>query len=207
MRGLLEQFGLLRDFLRGSFRRTLLWCALGLLLSAGLGFAIAKLEPDVVDQVLSFFTQMIQEAGVVDEAGTFSPFALLTNNWRAMLVSILYGFIPFLFLPAVTLLVNGALLGILAGWYHSQGISLALYLAGILPHGVLELPALVLSAACGVVLCRNMCKLVTSDPKRTPMVDLLSDLLRVLLLLIAPMVVAAAFIEAYLTPYVMELFL
>lgn len=207
MMGLLEQIRLLRDFLRGGFRRTLLWCALGLLAAALLGFAAARLEPDVVDQALGFFTQMIQEAGVVDEAGMVSPFALLTNNWRAMLVSILYGFIPFLFLPAVTLLVNGALLGILAGWYHSQGISLALYLAGILPHGVLELPALVLSAACGVTLCRNMCKLVTSDPRRTPMVDLLSDLLRVLLLLIAPMVVAAAFIEAYLTPYVMELFL
>ena len=79
--------------------------------------------------------------------------------------------------------------------------------AGILPHGIFELPALVLSIACGVYLCRNMCRLVTSSPRRVPMVALLGDLLRVLVVLVAPMTVAAAFIECYVTPVIMGLFL
>ena len=37
--------------------------------------------------------------------------------------------------------------------------------------------------------------------------SLLGDLLRVLVLLVAPMVVAAAFIECYITPVIMGLFL
>ena len=84
---------------------------------------------------------------------------------------------------------------------------MVLYLAGILPHGIFELPALLISAACGVCLCRNMSRLVTSSPKRVPMVELLSDLLRVMLLIVLPMTVAAAFIEAYVTPLVMSLFM
>ena len=84
---------------------------------------------------------------------------------------------------------------------------MVLYLAGILPHGIFELPALVIAAACGVCLCRNMGRLVTSSPKRVPMVELLSDLLRVLLFWSLPMTVAAAFPEAYVTPLVMALFM
>ena len=150
---------------------------------------------------------MIEDAGVVDSAGNLSPFGLLTNNWTAMLTAALYGFVPFLFLPLLSIAVNGLLMGLLAAWYHSNGISLGLYLAGILPHGIFELPALLLSDACGVCLCRNMCRLVVSSPKRTPMVELLCDLLRVMLLIVLPMTVAAAFIEAYVTPVVMALFM
>lgn len=83
---------------------------------------------------------------------------------------------------------------------------MALLLAGLLPHGIFELPAMVLSIACGVQLCRNMCLLVTSSPRRVPMVELLGDLLRVMVLLVAPMTVAAALIECYVTPAVMWLF-
>lgn len=95
----------------------------------------------------------------------------------------------------------------MAAWYHSSGIPMSIYFAGILPHGIFELPALIIASACGVCLCRNMCRLVTSSPKRASMVELLSDLLRVLLLLILPLTVAAAFIEAYVTPVIMALFM
>ena len=124
-------------------------------------------------------------------------------------VSVRFSFrlVRYFFLPLLSIAVNGLLMGLLAAWYHSNGISLGLYLAGILPHGIFELPALLLSAACGVCLCRNMCRLVVSSPKRTPMVELLCDLLRVMLLIVLPMTVAAAFIEAYVTPVVMALFM
>ena len=150
---------------------------------------------------------MVEDAGIMDNEGNISPFGLLTNNWTAMLLAALYGFVPFLYLPVLSLISNGLLIGLLAAWYHNSGLSMVLYLAGILPHGIFELPALLISAACGVCLCRNMSRLVTSSPKRVPMVELLSDLLRVMLLIVLPMTVAAAFIEAYVTPLVMSLFM
>lgn len=202
-----EHVRLLGQFLRTDFKKIALLCALAMLAAIVLGFALGLLSPETVDMALTQFMAMIEDAGVVDSAGNLSPFGLLTNNWTAMLTAALYGFVPFLFLPLLSIAVNGLLMGLLAAWYHSNGISLGLYLAGILPHGIFELPALLLSAACGVCLCRNMCRLVVSSPKRTPMVELLCDLLRVMLLIVLPMTVAAAFIEAYVTPVVMALFM
>ena len=207
MSGLMDQISLLRDFLRTDFKKIFLWCVLGMAAAIALGLVVGLLFPDVVETALTSFMEMVENAGVVDAEGNFSVFGLLGNNWRAMLRAAADGFIPFLFLPAFSLLANGFLVGLLAAWYCSNGVSMGLYLAGLLPHGIFELPALILSVACGVYLCRNMCWLVTSSSRRVPLVELLSDLLRVILLLVAPMTVAAAFIEAYVTPLVMGLFL
>lgn len=207
MSGLRDQLSLLREFLRSDFKKSVLHCALAMACAIALGVVAGLLSPETVEMALKAFMEMVEEAGVMDTEGNLSVFGLLMNNWRAMLTAAACGFLPFVFLPALSLASNGFLIGIMAAWYHANGMSMALYLAGLLPHGIFELPALILSIACGVRLCRNMCMVVTSSPRRIPMVELLSDLLRVLLLLVAPMTVAAALLEAYVTPLVMGLFL
>jgi len=207
MSGLRSQISLLKDFLRSDFKKTVLHCSLAMACAIALGVVAGLLSPQTVEMALNAFMEMVEEAGVIDTEGNLSVFGLLMNNWQAMLTGAACGFVPFIFLPAVSLASNGFLIGVMAAWYRANGMSMALYLAGLLPHGIFELPALVLSIACGVRLCRNMCLVVTSSPRRIPMVELLSDLLRVLLLLVAPMTVAAAFLEAYVTPLVMGLFL
>lgn len=202
-----EQFRLLTAFLRTDFRRTLTRCAAAMLILMLLGGAAGLIYPEVVDEVLSMFMEVVEEAGVIDEEGNFSVFALLANNLSAMLTSAAYGVIPFIFLPALSLFSNSFLIGIMAAWYHTSGFSLALFAAGILPHGIFELPALVLSIACGIFLCRNITRAVSGRRDRLPFPQLLCDLLRVMLLLVAPMTVAAAFIECYVTPAVMALFI
>lgn len=206
MSALRDQLDLLKEFWHTDYRRTLGLCALGMLGAAVLGAGMGLFAPQRAVEVLDGFVSQIQESGVMDEEGNISVFALLMNNWRAMIFSAAYGFIPFLFLPLVSLLVNGALVGMLGGMYLAAG-ALPAFLAGILPHGIFEIPALTLSIACGVCLCWNMCRLVLNSPKRVPMVELLGDLLRVLLLLVMPLTVAAAFVECYVTPVVMGLFL
>ena len=206
MEFLREQGQLLRAFLRTDYRRTVFWCALALIAAAALGWVAAAGNPQAADQVIGQFMDMVEEAGVTDEAGNMSPLGLLSNNWRAMFLPVLMGFVPFLFLPLLTLASNGCLLGMLAPWLQRNGLSLAAYLAGILPHGVFGLPALVLSAACGVYLCRNMGRIIFRSERAAPMVELVSDLLRVMLLLVFPMTVAAAFVEAYVTPVLMMFF-
>lgn len=207
MRALREHFSLLREFLRGGFLKTVRNCVIALVLAAGLGYLAAWNSPAVAEKTLETFQQMVQETGLIDDVGNLSVFALLMNNWRAMLLSAAYGFLPFLYLPLISLFSNGALLGLMAGYYRNQGLSLGLYAAGILPHGIFELSALVLSIACGIRLCRNLCYMVMRSPMAEPLVELLTDLLRVLLLLVMPLTVVAAFVECYVTPAIMGLFL
>lgn len=202
-----EQIQLLGTFLRSDFRKTLIRCAIAMLVIMLLGGAAGLAFPEVVEETLSMFMEVVEDAGVIDEDGNFSVFALLANNWSAMLMSAAYGLIPFVYLPAVSLFSNSFLIGVMAAWYHASGISLLVFAAGILPHGIFELPALVISIACGIYLCRNMSRTVTGRQDRRPFAALLCDLLRVLLLLVAPMTVAAALIECYITPLVISLFL
>ena len=129
MREHLSQLGC---FLREDLRRTAIGCAIGMVAAIALGAVVGALAPEVVTQVMEAFMEMILEAGVVDEAGNLSPFALLLNNWRAMLVTICYGFLPFIYLPVLTLVSNGFLIGLMAAYYQISGLPLSLYLAALL---------------------------------------------------------------------------
>lgn len=207
MSALREQYSLLRNFLRTGFKRIIIMCTLGMLAAGISGALVALIYPDVIATTLESFSTMVEDAGIMNDDGTISVFALLFNNWSAMLMSAAYGLIPFIFLPMISLITNGFILGVFGILYVQNGFGLAAYLAGILPHGIFELPALVLSIASGVYLCINMNRRILGSNQKIPMVELLSDLLRVLLLLVAPMVVAAAFIECYITPLILNLFL
>ncbi len=207
MTGLLRHLRLLGEFLHSDFRKMVLISAMLLVVTAAAGWAAALFYPEAVETILTQFLSTLAQSGVVDETGAISALGLMANNWRAFLVTVLYGFMPFLPLSALALGANGLLLGLLGGWYQVNGMPLAAYFAGTLPHGILELGALVLAAACGLTLCRNMSRWVVIDRRRRPMLPLLEDLLRVLLLMVFPMTAAAALIEAYITPIVMNWFL
>ena len=98
------------------------------------------------------------------------------------------------------------LLGLFAGVYVNNGISLLAYFAGIVPHGVFELPALILALSSGIYLCRKVTDYVRHN-KKGVMGPLMKDLLRLFVMHIIPLLVAAAVMEAYVTPQLLKLFL
>ena len=49
--------------------------------------------------VVGYFLSAMLDSGVISETGTLSLIDLLLNNWMAILLCVVYGFIPFLFLP------------------------------------------------------------------------------------------------------------
>lgn len=204
---LTEHLPLLRSFLRTDFRKCILLCAAGFLAAALAGYFIGVTSPETVESVINLFLETAEQSGVFEDDGTISTFALLSNNWTAMLISVAYGLVPFAFLPVSSLITNGFILGISGAMYRLYEQKLSLWLAALLPHGIFEIPALVLSIACGVYLCVQMSKLVLRHPNRPPMIEVLCNTLRVVLLLIAPLTIAAAFVEAYVTPLIMSFFL
>ena len=137
----------LRDFCRGEYRRFVFMAAAAFLAIALLAYLTGRFAPTLCDTVIGYFMDMIDSSAVMDDAGNFSAVGLFFNNLRAMVMTVLYGFIPFLFLPALSLGINAVILGVMAAYYSNEGISLLAFFAGILPHGVFELPALILSLA------------------------------------------------------------
>lgn len=201
-----SQFRQLRDFFRSQdFRHSLLITGGAFAALIVLAFAAGLIFPAVPAQVLTLFSQQMADAGVVSESGSISVPVLLWNNLRAMVLSVLYGFIPFIYLPALSLGVN-ALLGLFAAYFLNNGISILAYLGGILPHGIFELPALVISLACGIYLCSRINQYVRKNT-RGIMAPTLKNIVRVLALTVLPLLAVAAAVEAYVTPAVMQFFL
>lgn len=187
-----------KDF--GGMVFTAGWAFAGIVV---LSFLASMLFPTQADGIVEQFAQMLQQSGVSDEGGNIQFFPLLLNNFVAMITSVAYGLIPFIRLPALTLGVNGASLGLFAGYYVHQDISLLKYLAGILPHGIFEIPALILSAALGL----HLCKAVTAalrEKKKGAVSTAVTQCGQILVYWILPLVVLAAVIETYVTPVLFQ---
>ena len=101
----------------------------------------------------------------------------------------------------------GALLGVLGAWYVSEGVSPLVYLAAVIPHGIFELPALILAFATGLYVCGQVTRLCRRDKEALHVWDCLLLMSRVLFLALLPLLAAAAVVEAYVTPLVASLFL
>ena len=198
-----KQFRAIGDFWRAEYGRYVGMTAAAFLVLLVLAYIAGRLFPDIPASVISAFNEDIAGSGIVQEDGSFNVLALFTNNLRAMVLGVLYGFIPFLYLPALALGVNAAILGVLASLIDGQWLLLA---AGILPHGIFELPALFLSLAAGLCLCKNINVYIRKNEKGV-MKPLLLNILRVVVLLVLPLLVIAAVMETYVTPALMQLFL
>ena len=82
---------------------------------------------------------------------------------------------------------------------------MALFLAGILPHGILELPAMFLAFGTGLYICDNLTRRIQKDPTALGAWGCIVVMARVHLLVLLPLLVGAAMVEAYVTPLVMSL--
>ena len=197
-----KQLRALGGFWREEYGRWVGMTAVAFLVLVVLSYIAGRLFPEIPATVLTYFNEVVADSGIVRDDGSFSALALFGNNLRAMMLSTLYGFIPFLYLPALSMGVNAILLGMVASSVNGQWLLLA---AGILPHGIFELPALCLSLAAGLCLCQNINRYIRKNEKGI-MKPLLLNILRVTGLVVIPLLVVAAIMESYVTPAVMQLF-
>ena len=201
-----EQLMKLRQFYRGELSYHLFIATVAFCVMIVLSFILGMVRPSIASGAIQYFANMIKDAGLVDDKGAFSALGIFGNNIRAFVVTACYGFIPFVFLPVVSLALNGAILGLFAAFYVNNGQSLLVYLAGILPHGIFELPALVLAMSCGLYLCRVITDYVRFNRKGT-VKPALANIARVLVLNVLPLTAIAAVIEANVTPLILAHFM
>lgn len=128
---------------------------------------------------------------------------IFQNNARALLVMI-FGGIAFGIVPFFALIFNGFVVGVVLAlnFYHSQ--PLYFFLAGMLPHGILELPAILTGAAFGL---KTGAELLFSkgEIRLKRLKKNLKESILALGILI-PMLLIAAIIEAVVTPLILSPF-
>ena len=194
------------QFYRADLGEWLLMTAAAFLVICLLAFGVGVINKNLPEVIINYFNQLLQANNVVSDDGGINLPALLGNNLRASAISVLYGFLPFIYLTALALGTNALVLGVFAAYFINSGASLTVYFAGILPHGVFELSALLLAFALGLLLCKRTTQYVRKNTKGM-MKPLLCNIARCFVMHIVPLLVIASVVETYVTPWVINLFL
>ena len=163
-------------------------------LTAVMGYFAAALDPELAAQWTS---QLEALKWIMDQPPFLIMMIIFFKNLLACTLSVLLG-IGLGLVPLMVVTTNGFLLGIVAyGAIQKAGV---LYLmAGILPHGIIELPVVLLSIAIGFRLGYLLVMTVTREEA-----DLAGETriaLHFLVSWITPLLFLAAAIETFITPF------
>ena len=200
-------FGWYREEVLGTVRKqaVTIWMTIGLGIAAALGGYI-YVAMNAHKVVGAFKTGDL--AGLLN-AGTGIPLSsigisfpiILGHNLRAVVVILLLGLFSFGVLGTLVFLLNTGVIGLVLALLGALGKSPAtLFLYGILPHGLFEIPALILSSA--AVLYIGIA-LVTPRSQRTlgeVLIEAIADWTKVGVGLVLPLLIIAAIVETWITP-------
>lgn len=207
IRGVLKyQYGSLLAVWRSGFGTETKRSAVAFFLLVFLSFGVCMALPEVREALVGFILDTLGNLQVGDGDGGLSAAALLSNNVRACTFTMLYGLIPFLRFSALAIGMNAMMLGVLGAYYAANGISMLAYLAALLPHGVFELPALILAFGMGLYVCGQLTRRCRGDQESMGVLDCLLQISRLLLLVLIPLLLAAALMEAFVSPYLASWF-
>lgn len=155
--------------------------------------------PQASAGVENSIAEFVSFAHGLGPVGLFA-FIVVNNVVKAavmMVLGIAFGLIPVLFLVS-----NGIVLAVAAALVVEKGGALVA-VAGLLPHGILELPAVLLAAAAGLRLGA-----VALERVRHPGIDIKVEVVkawRLFTVLILPVLLIAAVIETTVTPLMLML--
>lgn len=149
-----------------------------------------------------------EEMSALEELGTIlGPFQATTavfiflKNVSALLFSFIFSPILCL-LPILALVLNGSLLSFISV-IVVQEESLGFILAGLLPHGIFEIPALIIGEAAALSFGATVIVALISRKRRSRLLPNLKQNLRYLMIAFA-LLVPAAIIETFITPLFLQ---
>jgi stage II sporulation protein M len=212
---------------RKHYRRYFKYGARALGAGFVIGFIYFLVRPDQEKRALEIVLRALKDIRL-EGSPLILALTLFYHNARASVIAITAGWIPFLFLPIIDPLLNGAILGLLVSITKHQGLDVPwLVLTQILPHGVFELTAVLYTTSLGLYLSAGMGKKAVAawdrrtskPPARPPAVpdstnflesyrdrfaaeseSLARNVFRSFLLVVLPLLLIAAFIEGFITP-------
>ncbi len=186
-------------FDRRLWRSTLFSTALFGLALAG-GFLAVRQDPALGEQLLATFRDQV--AGeILNASGWSLALTIFLNNLVACIALFLggasFGLVPVLVIASNGLIIGGIVQTVLA----EKGA--AFILAGLLPHGVLEIPAVLISTGLGLLLAEALGReLLRSEGDAASEATAYG---RFFVTYVVPFLAAAALVEAFITPHIIEL--
>lgn len=146
------------------------------------------------------FIQGLEDIEFFSAAGVVQ---LWMHNMRVLLLASILGVFSFGVLGIIVLMLPMMVIGYFMASMAHLGMPPLLFLAGLVaPHGLLEIPALIIAGAAIMRLGATMATPVRGSSMSEAWLCSLADWTKVILGVAAPLMLAAALIEVFVTPYV-----
>jgi stage II sporulation protein M len=156
-------------------------------------------NPDIGENLMKLFEKEV--AGQIIGKESSDIFVkLFFNNLEACILLFLGG-ASFGILTIFIMSLNGILIGAIMEIVHKDH-SVTFVAAAILPHGVFEIPAFILSGALGILLAQS---LIAEWYNGADTAEDAKKFCRTFILFVIPLLAIAAFIEAFITPIIIHL--
>ncbi len=161
-----------------------------------IGFAVSLKNPEKSAYLIDLFKETF---GWITKLDPFERMlAIFKNNALNSLFALVSG-IVFGLVPLALIAVNGLFLGMVVQVFSTEK-GVLFVLAAVLPHGIIELPMVLLSAAIGLQLGHEMYLYLKGE--RTNLKHELKLGLLFYIVRIAPLLLLASIIESYVTPII-----
>ncbi|MFA5992591.1 MAG: stage II sporulation protein M [Candidatus Pacearchaeota archaeon] len=174
------------DFIKKS-RNYILFVVILLLIFGFIGFVFQP--PALVEMLKKIIQELLDKANNLNFIEMF--WFIFRNNVGVAVMSIVFG-IVFAIFPILTIISNGYMLGFVANKAIESGGIFVIW--KLFPHGIFELPAIIISLAFGIKLGLF---LFSKNPKKS-LVSHLMNAARVFFFIIVPLLLIAALIETSL---------
>jgi len=200
-----------RDKVRGSLvslRWPILFSVVVMVAGTALGGFQAQeypLPPDALNwqNFDSGFTTQVESLGVIRFFSVESVGVIFLHNMRVIALASILGIFSFGVLGLIILVLPLGLIGYFTATAARTGVSLGRFLlAFVIPHGVVEVPAIILT---GAVVMRLGGTLITPAKDSTigeAWLRSLAEGVKIVLVVIVPLMLAAAVLEVFVTPRV-----
>jgi stage II sporulation protein M len=192
--------------LKYDFGTYILWLSVAFLVSIVLSFIVMVSNERLLFFLVEKVFHMFQESDLLDPdlSNLELAWGLFLNNTRACLTIFAFGFIPIFILPVGALIMNAGVIGVILAFIQKSDQSVwAMIFQGLLPHGIFELPAIIISTALSVYMSVSIWKKLNDSKGFSLKVPIVHSL-KTLGLVCIPLLVIAAIIEAFVTPLLLN---
>ena len=173
-------------------------CGIGIALAQVFVFPIESLNLDNLQQGIS---ADIEGIGVIQFFSVEGIFTVWLHNIQTIILATFFGIFSFGVLGILLMMLPFTVIGYLTAAIGGLGISPWLFFsATVLPHGVLEIPAIVLAGAAILKLGATLSAPAPGYTISEALLRSLADWARVMIALVIPLFFGAAVLEIFVTP-------
>jgi stage II sporulation protein M len=189
-------------FRRTLFRTFLALSVLGLIIIA-MSYDHYKRHPEKIRAKTGVLEKYVQEHDLAGKVGIKRCTKLFLNNLVASFQATTSGFMPFLFLPTVTVIVSSIPAGLLIAANEAAGIqnNFSFILKRLFPHGIFEFVAMIYASSIGIFLTEQISKKLIPKYKSNvpPLRNLCVQAGRSFLQVVVPLLLIAALVQTFIT--------